>query len=184
MLCVVISALMSIAIRRPARAGDLKVEMQPRTVRLLDRRLVTAHGAELRFLSGLISKQPILLSFTFTGCVQLCPPGDVVMDLVAQRLEQSGARRVKLVTLTLDPLTDTPERLRRERADLMHPERIFLSGAPDDVWSVLDGLGIQPGPNQDHEIQFLFIGTGGRNVRAIAGLPEPDALVDALSEAR
>lgn len=167
-----------------ARAKDLAVETQPPTVHLIDRRLVTAQGAEVNFVSGLIAKQPILLSFTFTGCVQLCPPSDIIMDLVAQRLGKDGLRRWKLVTLTLDPLTDTPEHLRRERADQMHRDRIFLSGDPANVWSVLEGLRVQPGPNQDHDIQFLLIGTGGRDVRTIAGLPEPDDLITALSTVR
>ena len=44
-----------------ARAKDLAVETQPPTVHLIDRRLVTAQGAEVNFVSGLIAKQPILL---------------------------------------------------------------------------------------------------------------------------
>lgn len=165
-----------------AQAGDLTVKTQLRTVRLLDRQLVTSQGANLRFVSDLIANKQILLSFTFTGCVQLCPPSDVIMDLVAQRLDNNGGQQVQLVTLTLDPLTDTPERLRRERADLMHPNRIFLSGDPNNVWTVLDGLSIRPGPSQDHEIQFLLIGNGGREVTAIAGLPDPEALLAALTK--
>lgn len=168
----------------PALAKDLTVETQPRTVHLVDRRLVTAQGAEVNFVSGLIAKQPILLSFTFTGCVQLCPPSDVIMDVVAQRLGKDGLQHLKLVTLTLDPLTDSPEHLRRERADQMHRDRIFLSGEPANVWSVLEGLRVQPGPNQDHDIQFLLIGTGGRDVRTVAGLPEPEDLIAVLSTLR
>ncbi len=168
----------------PALAKDLTVETQPRTVHLVDRRLVTAQGAEVNFVSGLIAKQPILLSFTFTGCVQLCPPSDVIMDVVAQRLGKDRLQRLKLVTLTLDPLTDSPEHLRRERADQMHRDRIFLSGEPANVWSVLEGLRVQPGPNQDHDIQFLLIGTGGRDVRTVAGLPEPEDLIAVLSTLR
>ncbi|WP_416193136.1 SCO family protein [Nitrobacter sp. TKz-YC01] len=175
------SVLAPVPALRPTLAKDLTVETQPRSVHLVDRRLVTAQGVEVNFVSDLIAKQPILLSFTFTGCVQLCPPSDVIMDVVAQRMEKDGLQRLKLVTLTLDPLTDTPEHLRRERADQMHRDRIFLSGDPTNVWSVLEGLRVQPGPNQDHDIQFLLIGTGGRDVRTVAGLPEPEDLIAALS---
>ncbi|GEC14444.1 SCO family protein [Nitrobacter winogradskyi] len=168
----------------PALAKDLTVETQSRTVHLVDRPLVTAQGAEVNFVSGLIAKQPILLSFTFTGCVQLCPPSDVIMDVIAQRLGKDGLQHLKLVTLTLDPLTDSPEHLRRERADQMHRDRIFLSGDPANVWSVLEGLRVQPGPNQDHDIQFLLIGTGGRDIRTVAGLPEPEDLIAVLSTLR
>ena len=167
-----------------ARADALKIEMKSRVVRILDRPLVIAGGKPVRFLSDVIANQPVLLSFTFTGCLQLCPPSDIVMEGVAQKLEQAGRRDVRLVTLTLDPLADTPDRLFAERASKMHPDRLFLSGEPNHVWAVLDGLGIQAGPNQDHNIEFLLIGAGGKRVDGIPGLPDPDTLYAALTAAK
>jgi protein SCO1/2 len=165
-------------------AQELKIELQPRVARVLDRPLVTSRGKPVRFLADVVAPQPVLLSFTFTGCVQLCPPSDVIMDMLAERLENAGRKDIRLVTLTLDPMTDTPPTLHRKRAEAMHADRLFLSGNPNDVWAVLEGLGVQPGPNQDHEIQFLLIDSGGRRVTAILGLPDPEALFGAVLKVR
>lgn len=167
-----------------AGAQDLKMEQQPRVARVLDRPLLTSKGQRVRFLADIVAPQPVLLSFTFTGCVQLCPPSDIVMDMLAERLAEADRKDIRLVTLTLDPLTDTPQVLHRKRAEAMHADRLFLTGRPSDVWAVLDGLGVQPGPNQDHEIQFLLVDTGGRKVTAFLGLPDPEALYGAVSAAR
>lgn len=165
-------------------AQELRSEIQPRVARVLDRPLVTSHGKPVRFLTDVVAPRPVLVSFTFTGCVQLCPPSDAIMDMVAERLEDAGRKDIRLVTLTLDPLTDTPQTLHRKRAEVMHADRLFLSGKPNDVWAVLEGLGVQPGPNQDHEIQFLLIDSGGRRVTAFFGLPDPEALFAAVSKVR
>lgn len=167
-----------------AAAQNLKMEQQPRVARVLDRPLLTSRGKRVRFLADVVAPQPVLLSFTFTGCVQLCPPSDIVMDMLAERLAAAGRKDIKLVTLTLDPLTDTPQVLHDKRAAAMQADRLFLTGRPDDVWAVLDGLGVQPGPNQDHEIQFLLIDSGGRRVTAFLGLPDPEALFGAVAAVR
>lgn len=156
----------------------------PRVARILDRPLVDTTGTRLRLLSDLVGKGPILMSFTFTGCQALCPAADMVMDDVAERLKTRQSGRVRLVTLTLDPLTDTPEKLRRERAELMHPDRIFLSGRPDDVWDVLQGLGIEGGIRQDHDLAFLLIGQGGGTIRSVSGLAEAEQLARFAAELR
>ena len=73
-----------------AGAQDLKMEQQPRVARVLDRPLLTSKGQRVRFLADIVAPQPVLLSFTFTGCVQLCPPSDIVMDMLVGRLAEAG----------------------------------------------------------------------------------------------
>lgn len=163
-----------------ALAEDFAVTTSAVTVRLVNRPLLTARREKLRFVDDLIAKGPVLLSFTYTGCQTICPPSDITMEAVADRLDQSGMGNVKLVTLTLDPLTDTPETLLTKRALDMNPRRMFLTGEQQDVWAVLDGLGITFGDLDQHDIAFFAIGAGGQRLQAERGLASDDVLLEAL----
>ncbi|WP_298960555.1 SCO family protein [uncultured Methylobacterium sp.] len=177
-------AALALLVLLPVAARAAETPLTARGARLVDRPLVDAQGRRHRFLTDLIARGPVLLSFTFTGCRALCPPMDVIMDRVAGRLREGGGSPVRLATLTLDPLTDTPAHLRRERAEPFDPDRLFLTGAPDDVFAVLDGLGIEGGANQDHDSVVLLIEAGGRRVLASPPLPDPDELAAALARRR
>ncbi|MEH3147510.1 MAG: SCO family protein [Methylobacterium frigidaeris] len=178
-----LAALALLGVLLPAAAPAADTPLLPRSARLLDRPLVDAQGRRHRFLSDLVAGGPLLLSFTFTGCRALCPPMDVIVDRVTRRLREGGSP-IRVATLTLDPLTDTPAQLRRERAEPFDPGRLFLTGAPDDVFAVLDGLGIEGGTDQDHDSIVLLIEAGGRRVLASPPLPDPDDLAAALARRR
>lgn len=152
-----------------------------RAVRLVDRPLVDAEGRRHLFVADLLATRPAVLSFTFIACSSLCPPSDLVMDGLAAELAADG-RDVRLITITLDPLTDTPDQLALKRKQ--HAAgRLFLTGAPRDVWAVLDGLGVQATTDQDHDVAFLVVSASGRRVHPVPGLVSPQALADAVRRA-
>lgn len=165
-------------------AQETRTATTQRAVRLSDRSLVDTNGVPRRFVSEILARGPVLVSFTFTGCTAFCPAADVVMDDVAERLKRRNPGGVRLITLTLDPLTDTPEQLRRERAAFLHPDRTFLTGQPDDVWAVLDGLGVEGGSRQDHDLAFLLIGRGGAGIRTLSGLAGAEELAALAGDLR
>lgn len=80
-----------------------------------------------------------IAGFAFTSCTSICPMLTSQMANVQRRLDPYGDR-VHLVTITVDPETDTPERLReyaeRYGADL---ERwSFLTGEPERVRETIE----------------------------------------------
>ncbi len=153
-----------------------------RAVRLVDRPLVDTDGRRHRFVSDLVGRGVVVVSFTFTACSTLCPPSDLVMDALAARVRAVDGG-VRLVTLTLDPVTDTPEVLARERARHSDAGRLFLTGDPRDVWAVLDGLGVAPTRDQDHDVEFLVFSAGGSRVHPLPGLVSPQDLDAAVRQA-
>jgi protein SCO1/2 len=75
-----------------------------------------------------------IAGFAFSSCTSICPMLTSQMANVQRRIARHGDA-VHMVTVTVDPETDTPERLRefagRHRADLAHWS--FLTGQPDQV---------------------------------------------------
>jgi len=105
--------------------------------------LVDQSGATVR--SESLRGRALVISFVFTTCAEACP-------LITAQLARAQARvrtekldaRVRFVSITLDPVTDTPEVLRRYAAahgiDLTTWH--FLTGASDDVARVVRAFGL------------------------------------------
>lgn len=62
----------------------------------------------------------VLYNLTYTDCAEPCPPTSTVMQEVAARLPEleNGTVPVELVTISIDPQRDTPERLAQYAAGL------------------------------------------------------------------
>src|SRR5206468_2075003 len=87
----------------------------------------------------------LVVSFVFTTCREACPliTAQLARVQARARAEKLDAR-VRFVSITLDPATDTPEALRRYAAaygiDLASWH--LLTGAPDDVTRVIRAFGL------------------------------------------
>jgi len=79
-----------------------------------------------------------IVDFFFTSCPVMCPRLAARMAELRDRLvaqQRSSDRHIQLVSISVDPETDTPERL-REYAGRFKAERSswsFLTGAADDL---------------------------------------------------
>ncbi|PYM94326.1 MAG: hypothetical protein DME04_08645 [Candidatus Rokuibacteriota bacterium] len=87
----------------------------------------------------------LVVSFVFTTCREACPliTAQLARVQARARAEKLGGR-VQFVSITLDPVTDTPETLRRyavaHGVDLASWH--FLTGPPDDVARVIRAFGL------------------------------------------
>ncbi|PYN49283.1 MAG: hypothetical protein DME00_09535 [Candidatus Rokuibacteriota bacterium] len=105
--------------------------------------LVDQAGAVVK--SESLLGRAVVVSFVFTTCAETCP-------LVTAQLARTQSRvraeklddRVRFVSITLDPMTDRPEVLRRY-ADVYGIDLAtwhFLTGASDDVGRVVRAFGL------------------------------------------
>jgi len=81
-----------------------------------------------------------IVSFIFTRCDTICPVTAMKMARIQEKTFDIG-RDIKLVSFTVDPTYDTPEKLaefaKRYGAD---PERWrFVTGPHDDVYKAVEG---------------------------------------------
>jgi protein SCO1/2 len=114
--------------------------------------------------------RPLVVSFVFTTCVEACPIVVAQLVRLQAHVRAAGlAERVRFVSITLDPMTDTPDVLRRYAAgygaDLATWH--FLTGQPDAVGRLVAALGIgtAPGPRGlAHDVPLLFVDPAGRIV--------------------
>ena len=81
--------------------------------------LVQDHnGTERRFYSDLIKDKVVILSFFFTSCPSFCPRMNLRLTRLQNILGDRLGKDVFFVTVTKDPETDTPTRLKAWAKDL------------------------------------------------------------------
>jgi protein SCO1/2 len=142
----------------------------------------TVRSADLR-------GRALVVSFAFTSCVEACPVVVAQFARLQARARADGlGDRVRFVSITLDPVTDTPEVLRhyatRYGVDLATWH--FLTGGPEDVRRLTGALGIGTAPGQRglaHDVPLLFVDPAGRIVERRTDLEvQPDAGVARLRQ--
>lgn len=92
-------------------------QAQPRAPRPPDVSLLDdqGHGHSLRML---LARHTVAINFIYTGCASFCPPQTAVFREVQRRLAdaRAGTFPPLLLSISIDPLNDTPRALARYAA--------------------------------------------------------------------
>ncbi len=155
---------------------DVRVsdEMLPETrAQLLDQ-----DGAERGFRE-LLGEGPFVVAFFYANCGQQCPVSDLVMDGVAA--ETADDDRTRLVSLTLDPERDRVGVL-REKHEMFgeRPHWSWATGQPAEIHRLLQLLGAETGPLNEHDAMFLVGNASEGRMTRVIGLAEPESLLALL----
>jgi cytochrome oxidase Cu insertion factor (SCO1/SenC/PrrC family) len=140
-------------------------------------------GNRLKFYSDLIKGKTVAINFIFTTCTTICPPLTANFRRVQQDLAQVG-HPVHLISVSVDPSTDTPERLREFAAKFKAgPGWTFVTGDKADIDSILQEFGVAIANKNDHTPMILI----GNDVKGYwtrtYGLSSPTTLTDLILEA-
>ena len=142
-------------------------------------------GISLASLKG----KPVLIDFVYTSCTSTCPLQTAKMAKIARLLGPQLGSEVVIVSLTLDPETDTPARLnqyaRRYGAD--GRSWLFLTGAPQTIDEALARFKLKRERAADGQVMHVaaafLIGVDGRQIRQYNGLVvTPETVVDDLHQ--
>jgi protein SCO1/2 len=153
-----------------------------------DLTLVDQDGRQVRLVSDVIGDRIVVMDFVYTTCTTVCPVLTALLSQVQERLGDRVGTEVLLVSMTVDPTRDTPERLKAYAEDRgAGPGWVWLTGAKPTVESALDGLGAYS-PNFEEHAAMVLVGDGrtGQWSRFF-GFPSTDRImeqVDALLAAR
>jgi cytochrome oxidase Cu insertion factor (SCO1/SenC/PrrC family) len=108
-------------------------------------------GRQLRFYSDLVRGRTVAIDFIYTSCTTFCLPLTANFRAVQERLAARIGKDLALVSITVDPATDTPERLKAFAAQFdAAPGWSFVTGAKPDIARLLDKLGQPLGNPEDH----------------------------------
>ncbi len=119
--------------------------------------------------------QPLVVSFIYTGCFQVCPATtQFLRRAVSAARDALGPRRFRVVSIGFNQPFDTPEALaafaRQQSIDLEN--WTFLAPRPADVEALLAEFGLTVKPTAagfDHLIQATIVDTDGVIYRQVYG---------------
>lgn len=141
------------------------------------------NGKSLNFYTDLVKGKVVAINFVFTTCTTICPPLTATFRRVQQQLAEQKSP-VQLISISVDPAVDTPERLRDFAAKFKtEPGWTFVTGNTPDINSLLQQLGVAITNKNDHT-PMILIGNdeAGYWTRAY-GLSSPTSLVKLITEA-
>jgi len=157
-------------------------------VTVVDRTLQDQDGKSVRFGRDVVGEDVVVMDFIFTHCTTICPVLSAKMVRLQSLLGPRLGKGVKLVTMSLDPLRDTPARMKAWGAKFRAgPNWHLVTGPQEDQEAVLKGLGAYVANVAEHP-PMILVGNGktGRWVR-VNGFPDPQkvvALVDEMQAGR
>ena len=152
---------------KPPSIGDVKV--------------IDQDGRPLKFYADLVRGRTVAVEFIYTSCDSLCPSLTSILAAVQERYAARGGEQPYLISVSVDPETDTPPVLRAYAARFgAGPGWSFVTGSKASIAALLTSLGESPMGREAHR-STLLIGNdvAGRWIRA-SGLAPPETLVAAI----
>lgn len=148
------------------------------TINLPDTPLLDQDGRRVRLRSDVMAGRIVVVDFIYTTCTTICPIFTATMASVQERLGDAVGRDVHLVSVTVDPLRDTPRRLKEyagsHSADFAGWS--FLTGTKADVDAVNKAFGTYTANIDDHPPMVLVGDTGSGQWTRFFGFPAPGVL--------
>src|ERR1044071_2573102 len=122
-----------------------------------DVELTNQDGKKVRFYSDVLKGKTVVVNAFFTTCTSVCPPMNRNMEKIQEALGDRVGRDVFLVSITVDPETDTPARL-KEYSKKFHAGSgwTFLTGKKENLDWALYKLGQYVEKKDDHTTVFII----------------------------
>lgn len=153
-------------------------ELTPAAKYFTDVELLDQNGRKLKFYSDILKGKTVVVNALFTTCTGVCPPISRNFERIQQALGQRLGKDVFLVSITVDPETDTPAKL-KEYAERFHarPGWSFLTGKKENVDWALYKLG-QYVEEKNQHTSILIVGNEATGLwKKAFGLASADDLI-------
>src|SRR5579859_33831 len=161
--------------------GQSASEADLAPLQIPDVAVVNQDGQHLKFNSDVIGNRIAVIDTIFTSCTTICPVSGANFENLSKKLGDRLGRDVVLVSVSVDPLNDTPQRLKSWGAKF-HAQGgwTLLTGNKPDLDRLLKSLGLFAPERQDHPATVL-IGSSAAGWTRASALASPDKILNAVA---
>ena len=162
-------------------SGPTSPERSPAERYFSDVELINQDGQKVRFYSDVLKNKVVVINTFFTTCKSICPPMNRNFEKMQEALGDRLGKEAFLVSISVDPETDTPTRL-KEYGLRFHarPGWMFLTGKKENVDWALYKLG-QYVETKDNHTSIFIIGNEPKGLwKKAFGLAKADELIRLL----
>jgi cytochrome oxidase Cu insertion factor (SCO1/SenC/PrrC family) len=146
-----------------APATQAKKTEKPKMV-IPDVKVLDQDGNALNFYTDLIKGKTVAINFIFTNCTTICPPLAATFARLQKEMGDKIGKDVHLISISVDPVTDTPERLKAWGAKFKAgPGWTFVTGEKQEMDKLLNALGAAVSKREDHT-PAIIIGNDSKGV--------------------
>ena len=165
-------------------ATPVSHDMGATRMNIPDTELVDQDGRKIHFYTDLVKGQTVVINFIFTTCTTICPPLGATFARVQKELGDKVGRDVRFISISVDPATDTPERLKAWGAKFHAGEGwTFVTGNKPEVDELLRALGASSARREDHSPTILIGNDAHGAWTRTYGLANTSQLVQIINEA-
>ncbi|HVT59848.1 MAG TPA: SCO family protein [Thermoanaerobaculia bacterium] len=153
------------------------------SLRVPDVTVVDQDGRQVRFWSDLMAGKVVAVSFIFTTCTTICPPIGANFGRLAKLLDGRLGRGVSLISVSVDPLTDTPQRLKAwARQFGGGPGWTLVTGNKSEIDRLLKALQAYT-PNYADHSPLILVGNAANGVwQRTSGLAAPAEIAKLIDQ--
>jgi cytochrome oxidase Cu insertion factor (SCO1/SenC/PrrC family) len=156
---------------------------QSSKINVPDVELVDQNGRKVHFYRDLVKGHTVAINFIFTTCTTICPPLGATFARVQKELGDKVGRDVRFISITVDPATDTPERLKAWGAKFHAGDGwTFVTGNKPEVDDLLRALGASSARREDHSPTILIGNDARGNWTRTYGLAKVGQLVQIITD--
>ena len=149
-----------------------------------DLELLDQNGRKIHFYTDLVKDQTVVINFIFTTCTTICPPLGATFARVQKELGDKVGRDVRFISISVDPATDTPERLKAWGAKFHAGGGwTFVTGNKPEVDKLLSALGASSARREDHSPTVLIGNDAHGTWTRTYGLANTSQLVQIINDA-
>jgi cytochrome oxidase Cu insertion factor (SCO1/SenC/PrrC family) len=162
---------------------ELASSAQLSKMNIPDTELLDQDGRKIHFYTDLVKGQTVVINFIFTTCTTICPPLGATFARVQKELGDKAGRDVRFISISVDPATDTPERLKAWGAKFHAGDGwTFLTGNKPQVDELLRALGASSARREDHSPTVLIGNDAQGNWTRTYGLAQTSQLVQIIND--
>ena len=170
--------------KAPADLSDKTVTDSTSSLRIPNTTIYDQDGKRLNFYTDLVKGKTVAINFIFTTCTTICPPMTATFRKVQQELGDRVGRDIELISITVDPATDVPARMKDYTNKFnVGPGWRFVTGSKLEINELLKALGGYTSDRNNHSPVILVGNERAGYWTRTYGLTKPSAIVSLINQA-
>ncbi len=164
-------------------AGSGEKASQTGKMTIPDLELLNQDGKRIRFYSDLVKDKVVVINFIFTTCTTICPPLGATFARVQKEMGERVGRDVHFISISVDPATDTPERLKAWGQKFNAGSGwTFVTGDKPGMNQLLKALASSSARPEDHSPTIIIGNEAKGQWTRTYGLAKPSQLVKIIND--
>ena len=173
---------------KPAKTGHGHLHRPPeataaKSMKVPDVEVLTQNGQKQKFYTDLVKDKVVIINFIFTTCKAVCPLMGTNFSKLQSALGERLGRDVFLISVSTDPETDSPARLKAWGEKFKAKDGwTLVTGRKEDLTTLLEVLR-GDGPSRDfHSLSVGIIDDQKKLHRRAYGLEAPERVIQMIDE--